>query len=924
MNHKKPARKPKSSDYIGEKLDFIFYFHKVSIIIVFPFNREKIKILDMKTFQKSTNTAYTVKKSLFIEEMQCTITELIHDHTGAKITHIGNEDKENAFCLSFQTTPKDSSGVAHILEHAILCGSKKFPVKDPFFSMIRRSLNTFMNAWTGSDFTAYPAASQIKKDFYNLLDVYTDSVFNPLLTRQSFLQEGHRLEFSDPQDIQSSLTFKGIVFNEMKGALASPEERLQEELNKALFPTLTYGINSGGDPKNIVNLTYEDFLQFHKTYYHPSRCHFFFYGNLPLEGHLEFLDKNVFPQTEKMEPLPPIPKEKRLTSPLSKTVFYPFPKEEKEDNSCYCSLGYLTCTIDNQEEIFALYILEILLMGTDASPLKSRLLSSPLCQQVSMYMQDEYSEIPLIITFKGCPQDSQHALQELLTRSLKEVIDKDFTMQEIENALHQFTFHRSEISQSSYPFGLVLFMRTILPAQHGVAPEKGMLIASIVQTLRAKLHTTPSYFIDLIKKHILENTHAVSLFMAPDKELSDKENALEKSVLDTIHSSLSLEEKKALATQAEELEKLQEEQEEEKIECLPKVQIKDIPLETTDYPISQEKKGNLHLYSHTCFTNHITYLDLYFTLPPLNEQETLFLPLIAHFLPQVGWNHRSYVDNLSLLQENTGGIGVALSFHQNSENPLDFTLFMAFQGKSLDYKVDKLTTLLQDMAQTASFLDIRRMRELIEKLHTSLKTELNSHALHYASSLSASYTSAQSHLKNTFSGLPFFYFVEKLAKMDEEAFKEAIHTLEKIKDKILCKNRADLVISTDAHTFTRLEKNNFYNLPQLPITPSLAFKTTFHPKITTPQGRIISSPVAFTSKSLRTVGYESLTAAAALSTAAPLMNSTCLHRMIREKGGAYGGGASYNPLSGNFKFYGYRDPHIAKTLKAFEQATSLI
>jgi Zn-dependent M16 (insulinase) family peptidase len=232
---------------------------------------------------------YEVTKYMHIDELQCILRELVHKPSGAQIMHIENDDPENLFCLSFKTLPSSSNGAAHILEHTVLCGSKKFPVKDPFFSMTRRSLNTFMNAMTGADFTCYPAASQVEKDFYNLFDVYLDAVFHPEIKELSFLQEGCRLEFSKPHNPKTSLEFKGIVFNEMKGSLSSPDSRLWHAMLEQLTPDLPYAHNSGGDPKDIPSLTYQQLIDFYENFYHPSRCLFFLYGNLSLKNHLDFL-----------------------------------------------------------------------------------------------------------------------------------------------------------------------------------------------------------------------------------------------------------------------------------------------------------------------------------------------------------------------------------------------------------------------------------------------------------------------------------------------------------------------------------------------------------------------------------------------------------------------------------------------------------
>ncbi|MEI8366541.1 MAG: insulinase family protein, partial [Parachlamydiaceae bacterium] len=387
---------------------------------------------------------FKVSRVIDIPELQCHLVELVHTPSGAHVMYIGNDDPENLFCLSFQTIPTTSNGAAHILEHTVLCGSKNFPVKDPFFAMQRRSLNTFMNALTGSDFTCYPAATQVPKDFYNLLSVYIDAVFHPNLNELSFMQEGHRLEFADPTDHSSLLEYKGIVFNEMKGALSSSSARLHEAVNEALFPGLTYGINSGGDPKDIPSMTYQQLLDFHREFYHPSRCLFFFYGDMPLEGHLDFIEEKILKGISPVLPIPPIPLQTRFTEPRRLVKRYPIADDEEIENQALIAFGWLTCHILEQQELLALNILEIVLMDTDASPLKMALLRSGLCKQASCYMDGEISEVPVVISVKGCRAESADILESLIRETLAGIIETGIPLTSIENAIHQLEFHRSE------------------------------------------------------------------------------------------------------------------------------------------------------------------------------------------------------------------------------------------------------------------------------------------------------------------------------------------------------------------------------------------------------------------------------------------------------------------------------------------------
>lgn len=445
---------------------------------------------------KDTYSDFLFTKVLPIEELQMTLHELIHKNTGAKIIHLEANDPENLFCFSFKTLPSNSNGVAHILEHTVLCGSKKFPIKDPFFSMSRRSLNTFMNAMTGSDFTCYPAASQVEKDFYNLMEVYLDAVFYPDLKKLSFFQEGHRLEFEQENDISSPIIYKGIVYNEMKGSLSSPESRLWQEIMTSLTPNLPYAFNSGGDPKEIPNLTYEELKQFHSTYYHPSQCLFFFYGNFSLKKHLDFIEKHVLKNAKKIEPPVEITNQPRFKNPKHHTAYFP---KQGNDSKEYVAVSWLTTNIQNQQDALSLAVLDSILMENDASPLKMALLKSNLCIQADGYLDLELSEIPYTILCRGCEEDSDKKIEKVIFDTLRKIVKDGIKKSLIDAAIHQLEFHRLEITRSHGPFGLTLFFRSSLAAQHGCPPENALSIKSLFQHLQT-LVKDENYLPELIKK----------------------------------------------------------------------------------------------------------------------------------------------------------------------------------------------------------------------------------------------------------------------------------------------------------------------------------------------------------------------------------------------------------------------------------------
>lgn len=858
--------------------------------------------------------SFSVTKSLPIEELSCTLIELRHEPTGARVLHLANNDEENLFCLNFDTHPYSSNGVAHILEHTVLCGSKKFPVKDPFFSMNRRSLNTFMNAMTGSDFTCYPAASQIEKDFYNLLEVYLDAVFYPDLKYLSFLQEGHRFEFETKGDPTSPLLFKGIVFNEMKGTQTSPETRLWNEMMRLMVPDLTYAVNSGGDPRDIPHLTHEGLLKFHQTFYHPRRCLFFFYGNIPLEKHLEFIEKNVLNECNHLPEVPTIPKQKRFSETVKQEIGYPISDQDLSKKT-WITFGFLTSALVNVQEILALSLLDTILMDTDASLLKLPLLQSGLCIQADGYLDNDMSEVPYAIVIRGCDKENAEKLETLLFDTLSKIATEGIEQKLIDAAIHQLEFSRTEITGDHYPFGLTLFMRSVLPIQHGGSPEDALTIHAQFDQLR-KDCSDKAYLPNLLKKYFLDNPHQVHLIMSPDPDLSKKEEEEEKSTLQKIAESLSEDQKAKIIRETEELAVFQDEQEHQSLDCLPKLAITDIPKKAHEIPLKTAEKGDLTIFHHECFTNQIIYADLLFDLPHFTKEELPYLQLFSSLMTELGAKDRSYVTVLEEMQEATGGIGTYLTLYPQFENRDNVKPAFGIRGKALSRHQEKFFSLLQDFVRAPRVDEKDRIKELIMQIYNSLHNQVRKSPLSYAIKMSLSGFSKYATIQELWGGLTFYHFIEDLANNLDAKLPEILEALANIKTKLLHYNKPHLVLSCDHQDYKKIEKNKFYNLTSF---DPISFKPWENPSETIQfqtQARIIPSGVAFTAH-----GFETITVthadSPALSLSTFILENKVLHKKIREQGGAYGSGASYHPLTGKYYFYAYRDPHLKTSLDAF-------
>lgn len=862
---------------------------------------------------------FLVTKYLSLKELNSTLIELVHESTGARIIQIANDDPENLFALSFQTLPESSNGVAHALEHIVLCGSKKFSVKDPFFSMTRRSLNTYMNALTGQDFTVYPASSAVEKDFYNLLEVYLDAVFHPLLKPLSFCQEAHRFCFTEKGNILSPLEIQGVVYNEMKGAMNSSDERMSLAMLKHLMPDLPYAYNSGGDPKEIASLSYDELREFHRTFYHPSRCLFFFYGNLPLSKHLDFLERHALTGVEKIAPLSPLPLQTRMKAPIHIEDYYPIETCEDLTKKTIIALGYLTAPISHQSDLLALTLIDHLLTDTDVSPLKLALLKSKLCTTVESHFDPELSEAPWILVCKGCEEKNRDSIVQLTRKTLETLAIEGFDSNAIEAALHQLEFDRTEIGGDSIPFGLILFFRSVLPKQHGAETERSLLIHSLFRDLREHLKD-PSYLSNMLRRYFLENPHTVYLSLKPDPQLNRKENEEERSRIATLQSHLSQKDLLNILEQEKKLAHHQEEIEHQSLECLPQVTLQDIQPHAKDYPLTISSFGPLHTYYHPCFTNRIIYADLFFDLPEIDFHELPLLSLFTRFWIEVGCGGRTYEQTLEWHQSVLGDISSSISVFIPHDDPTVCSPAISLRAKALDRNQSSLLDVLRDTSLSPDFQNPHRIQELLLEHATELENRLLKNAMSYAIQLASSGLSIPGAFQYELQGLPYYQWVQKVARSSPKPLIQEFH---KMKESIIGAPKPSLVLScgSDEESHLRALLEPFGStLPQRSLSK---WKANWKPSKIQSQGKIISSPVAFSALAFQTISYQH-SDSAYLLIAAHLMENLVLHREIREKGGAYGSGATYSPASGHFYFYSYRDPHLFSTYQAFLAAIDRI
>ncbi len=704
----------------------------------------------------------------------------------------------------------------------------------------------------------------------------------------------------------------------MKGSLNSGDTRLWHALMQALCPDLPYAYNSGGDPQEIPSLTYKQLLHFHETYYHPSRCLFFFYGNLPLQGHLDFISEQALKNISRAPSLPPIKHQERFSTPLSKELSYAINETDDPQKKTLIAFGWLTAPIEDQHAILALSILDSILMDTDASLLKAPLLASGLCTQVSAFIDTDMSEAPYVIVCKGCEKEQGEALKKILLTTLEEIILKGIPSHLVDTALHQQEFERSEITGEHAPFGLTLFMRSALAKQHNCPPENALMIHSLFEKLLEQVKD-PRYLPGILKKHLLDNPHFVQITMTPDKTLLAKEQEEEKKCLQEIQSKLSEIQIQNIQNKTKELAHYQKAAEKQCIECLPKISVDAIPPQVRSFTLQEQQCRNLHVFHHEGFTNHIVYADLIFDFATISEDDLPYVQLMLSLLGEVGVGARDYKANLEYIQTHTGGLSASSALYVQTTAPYQMRPCLILKGKALARKADKLFSLLAEISTSLRFDEKKRIKDLLAQLYTALQNKLNRNALRYAIQHALSGFSTPSHISEAWNGLSYYYTIKELLSDLESNLPKVIDKLSSLKEKLFCSKNPQLVLSCDLNTYEHLHQKDFFGLADLPQKEFVPWQPHYPLALVPSQARLIPSPVAFTCEAFKTITYTH-PAAPFLSIATHLLDNIFLHSKVREQGGAYGVGAHFAPMLGHFYFHAYRDPHIAQTLTAFHNS----
>jgi presequence protease len=859
-----------------------------------------------------------------IEELKTEARLYRHKKTGAEVLSMVADDENKVFGITFRTPPFDSTGVAHILEHSVLCGSRKYPVKEPFVELLKGSLQTFLNAFTYPDKTCYPVASQNLQDFYNLMDVYLDAVFYPRITPAIFQQEGWHFELEEKQ---AEMVFKGVVFNEMKGAYSSPDNVLSEYSLQSLFPDNAYGLDSGGDPKQIPNLTYEQFHDFHKRYYHPSNARIFFYGNDDPEERLNRLEAVL----KDFEPLS-VDSNVELQSPFDepKKRIRPYMAGEEDETGAkgMIAVNWMLGETKDVDTNYALRILEYILLGMPASPLRKALIDSGLGEDLTGGgLETELRQMCFSTGLKGIETDNAQKIEDLILETLTTLSRSGIDPHTVEAALNTIEFRLRENNTGSFPRGLSMMLRSLTTWLYGEDPLALVAFEAPLERVKKKIADNPSYFEELIVRTFLTNPHRTTLILEPDSNLRQRETEAEKERLEKARSEMDETEIEGVRNNTRELKKLQETPDSpEALAAIPRLNREDLEPYNKTIPLVEMAEKGIPILYHDLFTNGIVYVDLGFSLQNLPPDYLPYIPLLGRAFVEMGTETEDFVSLTQRISRKTGGIHPQ-AFTSGLLDSQGSAAWLFLRGKTMATRVEELIHLFEDVLMTVKLDNRDRFRQMVLEEKARVEQKLIP-AGHQMVNLRLKSHFSQSHwAAEQMGGISYLFFVRQLVQDVEKDWPGVLAILKDIHG-ILVKRKAALAnVTVDASGWTRVEphlRGLLSALPDASVPISDSLKKEW-PAQNEPvfEGMTIPSQVNYVGKgaNLSELGYGFHGSALAITR---YVRNAWLWDRVRVQGGAYGAFCLLDRISGMLTFVSYRDPNLLQTLDIFDRSARFL
>lgn len=856
---------------------------------------------------------FRVNAMSHIEEVNSDAYVMEHVKSGARLMYLDNDDDNKVFYIAFRTTPDNSKGVPHIMEHSTLCGSRKYPLKEPFVELAKGSLNTFLNAITWPDKTMYPIASRNDVDFHNLMDVYLDAVFYPncLKNPQILMQEGWHYELENKE---APLTYNGVVYNEMKGALSSPEAIMEDRAMEKLFPDTTYGVESGGDPEVIPTLSFREFTEFHRRFYHPSNSYIYLYGDMDIDKTLEYLDGEYLSAFDRRN----VDSMVKTQAPFGKriSVTAPYGIAENEDtegkaiHALYNAFNDHMSTMDS----LAFRILNYVLIDMDGAPLKQAVLDAGLGSDLSGSYGDSYKQPVWIVEVTGSEVDKQQAFADVVDSTLRSIALKGLDKDMLEAALNRTEFTARENDYQGRPKGLFYGVRAMDLWLYDRDPMEALRYIDDINTLRDNLKT--NYFENLLLRYVIKNPHQVLITMKPEKGFTEKMNRETAEKLAAFKSSLSDEQLDEIMASTKALKERQASGEtEEALETIPLLSRKDLKRTVEEEVLEKENVSGMDHFHFDVHTNGITYLNLYFPLSGLTEEDIPYAILLSTLLRSLSTTKHSYGELARLSNAYTGGMSFAVNGYGKVEDTNAYLPALTVRAKALTAKADKLLDLLGEVINHTLFTDTKRLKELIlqEKSEWDMTAFSRGHSL--VMTRLTSYFSRGGEFAEQ-SGLSYYYFLADLARKFDGEKEKLVAKLEEVSRKIFTRSGlffetigeeeekkavlSNLSLLVDDMEEGEKKEPRPFSFP--PAEKNEAFRTSGKVQYVAKGGNFKSHGFAYTG---------------ALKVMETILRYEYLWKKVRVLGGAYGAFTQFL-RDGTAILCSYRDPNLAETLKAYE------
>jgi len=860
------------------------------------------------------DNGFELKETRWVTELNCNVYIYSHIRTGARLMHIDADDSNKVFTVGFRTPPANHTGVPHILEHSVLCGSEKYPTKEPFVELLKGSLYTFLNAMTSEDYTTYPVASVNDKDFEILMKVYLDAVFFPNMRRidEIFYQEGWHYELANRDD---ELTIKGVVYNEMQGYFSAPNEIIKQTMNEALFPSTIYKYNYGGNPKHIPELTLQEFRNFHAKYYHPSNAYIFLYGKMDIANMMGIINNEALKRFTAIEVDSKIPLQPLFTKPIQTECVYAIDQNEDTTDKAWFALDFLLDLKEDPSLKFSFQVITYLLLNTPAAPLKNAYLQAGIGKDIWGNFTNNLQQPRFTLYIKDANPQHKDKVKEIFFNTLNELCKKGIDKQLIEASINIKEFHLREADMHNLPKGFIYIDRALTDWVHDLDPITCLTYEDMLTETKKSL--TTNLYEELIEKYIINNPHYAFVTMLPEPGLAEKNHNELKENLRQLKEGMSEGELDLIiATTNKLLTRQATPDSKEELEKIPMLQIEDVGKVAEDFTLTSTNTGGINYLEHDIYTSGIVYLKLYFENKAIPQNLLPYAQLISLLLGKIHTKKYHYAELSNHININTGGIYSSFGIIPDHHNEQDYRLFFTIRAKGLLSKVSKMVELITEIVNNTLFTDAKRLEEILSEAKSDMEMWFMYAGYKFANTRLRAYFHEGSQVEEVIDGVEFYFFLKEILKNFAKKKDEVIQNLQTVYAMLFNKDILYASITSPKEDIEKVKgelKVFTDTLTSYPIKPQKYHFNFCQPN----EGFILPGNVQFVSK-----GYSFAPFGTKYSGDMEVLNQMLdldyLWNRIRVQGGAYGCALVVMP-AGPILASSWSDPNLTESLRVYDE-----